>query len=136
MRNETFAKRLKEEREKKGWTQEYMANLLNIRIGTLSGYERNYRAPDLEMTSKIAGLLGVSVDYLLGLDENAPVHWWEKDTPPTNIELEKFIREQPNLRIFGDPLDEEVKDDVMLALRAAWEALKKEKTASKQPKGK
>jgi len=24
----------------------------------------------------------------------------------------------------------------MLALRAAWEALKKEKTASKQPKGK
>mgnify|MGYP000889343818 CR=1 FL=1 len=136
MRNEKFAKRLKEERGKKGWTQEHMAKLLNIKIGTLSGYERNYRTPDLEMTSKIANLLGVSVDYLLGLNDNEAGTWWEKDTPPTDIELDKFIREQPNLRIFGDPLDEEVKDDIMLALRAAWEALKKERTASKQPKGK
>jgi hypothetical protein len=76
------------------------------------------------------------VDYLLGLNDNEAGTWWEKDTPPTDIELDKFIREQPNLRIFGDPLDEEVKDDIMLALRAAWEALKKERTASKQPKGK
>jgi transcriptional regulator with XRE-family HTH domain len=115
--------------------QEYMANLLQIKIGTLSGYERGYRTPDLEMTKKIATLLGVSVDYLLGLDKKNTTPWWEKDIPPTDIELEKFIRAQPNLRIFGDPLDEEVKDDVMLALRAAWEALKKERTASKQPKG-
>lgn len=112
-----------------------MANLLQIKIGTLSGYERGYRTPDLEMTKKIATLLGVSVDYLLGLDKKNTTPWWEKDIPPTDIELEKFIRAQPNLRIFGDPLDEEVKDDVMLALRAAWEALKKERTASKQPKG-
>ncbi|WP_034630351.1 helix-turn-helix domain-containing protein [Desulfotruncus alcoholivorax] len=136
MRNETFARRLKDEREKRGWTQEYMANLLQIKIGTLSGYERNYRTPDLEMTKRIAELLGISVDYLLGLDEKDTTPWWEKDLPPTDIELEKFIREQPNLRIFGDPLDEEVKDDVMLALRTAWEVLKKERTATKQPKGK
>lgn len=136
MRNEIFSRRLKEEREKRGWTQECMANLLSIKIGTLSGYERNYRTPDLEMVKKIADLLGVSVDYLLGVEEKEGTHWWEKDTPPTEIDLERFIREQSNLRIFGDPLEEDVKDDVMLALRAAWEALKKERTAAaKRPKG-
>lgn len=133
--NEVFARRLKEEREKRGWTQEYMANLLSIKIGTLSGYERNYRSPDLVMAAKIADLLGVPVDYLLGREDDANVLWLEKDNPPANIDLERFILEQPNLRIFGDPMSEEVKEDVMLALRTAWEVLKKERAAKKQPKG-
>lgn len=49
-------------------------------------------------------------------------------------ELEQFIREQPNLRVFGDPLSEDVKDDVMLALKTAWEVLKKQR-ADREPKG-
>lgn len=120
-----FGKRLKEEREKRGWTQEYMGNLLQIKIGTLSGYERNYRTPDLDMVTKIADLLGVSVDYLLGRGEGENVPWWEKADPPAPVELDMFIRNQPNLRLFGDPMNEDVKDDVMLALRTAWEVLKK-----------
>jgi len=130
--NNLLAKRLKEEREKRGWTQEYMANLLEIKIGTLSGYERNYRTPDLDMTMKIADLLGVSVDYLLGREEGDNTPWWEKGSPPAPIELDTFIRSQPNLRLFGDPMNEDVKDDIMLALRTAWEVLKKER-AKKQP---
>ncbi|HPZ43598.1 MAG TPA: helix-turn-helix transcriptional regulator [Bacillota bacterium] len=133
--SKVFARRLKEEREKRGWTQEYMAGLLQIKIGTLSGYERNYRTPDLDMVTKIANLLGVSVDYLLGRDRGEDIPWWEKDSPPAAIELDKFIRSQPNLRLFGDPMSEDVKDDVMLALRAAWEVLKKERAAKKQPEG-
>jgi transcriptional regulator with XRE-family HTH domain len=126
-----FAKRLKEEREKMGWTQEYMANLLEIKIATLSGYERNYRTPDLDMATKIANLLGVSVDYLLGRDEGESVPWWEKNNPPAAVELDNFIRNQPNLRLFGDPMSEDVKDDIMLALRTAWEVLKKQQAAKK-----
>jgi len=134
MQNETFTRRLKEEREKRGWTQEHMAKLLNIKIGTLSGYERGYRTPDLEMANRIATLLGVSVDYLLGREKDA---WLENDRPPSEIELDTFIRKQQNLRIFGDPMSEDVKEDVMLALRTAWEVLKKERAAKKQqPKGK
>lgn len=136
MSNEVFASRLKKEREKKGWTQEYLAKQLSIEIGTLSGYERNYRSPNLDMVKKIAEALSLSVDYLLGLDDKENVHWWEKDAPPGDIELGDFIRENSNLRIFGDPLSDEVKEDVMLALRTAWEVLKKERAAKKQPKGK
>ncbi len=127
-----FSRRLKEEREKRGWTQEYMAGLLQIKIGTLSGYERNYRTPDLEMVTKIANLLGVSVDYLLGRAEGETTPWWEQVSPPPAVELDKFIRNQPNLRLFGDPMSEDVKEDIMLALRTVWEVLKKEKTAGKK----
>lgn len=123
--NKVFAKRLKEEREKRGWTQEYMANLLNIKIGTLSGYERNYRTPDMEMTGKIADVLAVPVDYLIGRGESENISWWEKANPPAPIELDDFIRNQPNLRLFGDPMNEDVKDDIMLALRTTWEVLKR-----------
>jgi transcriptional regulator with XRE-family HTH domain len=131
-KSNVFSRRLKEEREKRGWTQEYMAGFLQIKIGTLSGYERNYRTPDLEMVTKIANLLGVSVDYLLGRTEGENTPWWEKASPPAPVELEKFIRNQPNLRLFGDPMSEDVKDDIMLALRTAWEVMKKEKAARKK----
>lgn len=64
----SLGKRIKMEREKRGWTQEYLANLLNIKIGTLSGYERGYRQPDIQMLQKIADAFNVSTDYLLGRD--------------------------------------------------------------------
>ena len=130
-----FAKRLKEEREKRDWTQEYMAGLLDIKVATLSGYERNYRTPDLDMATKIADLLGVSVDYLLGRDEEDNIPWWEKNHPPTPVDLDNFIRTQSNLRLFGDAMNEDVKDDIMLALRTAWEVLKKQKADKKRPEG-
>ena len=64
--SEVFAKRLKEEREAKGWSQKYMAEMLNLTNGTISGYERNYREPDFLTLSKITELLNVSAAYLLG----------------------------------------------------------------------
>lgn len=64
--SEMFARRLRQEREAQGWTQMYMAGLLGITNGTISGYERNYREPDIETLIKIANLLETSVDYLVG----------------------------------------------------------------------
>lgn len=136
--NELFAARLKEEREKRGWTQDYMANLLGIKSATLSGYERCYREPDLTMLEKIADLLKVSVDYLMGREDTVETErpWYEKDKPPTDVDLEEFIRAQPNLSLFGDPVHEDVKEDIMLALRTAWEFLKKDRDLKKDSKGK
>ena len=64
--SEIFAKRLKESRTLKNLTQEQLSNKLGISIGTLSGYERNYREPDLTTVSLLAKELDVSTDYLLG----------------------------------------------------------------------
>jgi len=132
-----FGRRLKELREQKKLTQSELAKLCGLGESTISFYESGKREPSYKILFCLAEKLNTTPNYLLTgehqQDRNTP--WWEKDSPPSEIELEQFIREQPNLRIFGDPLDEAVKDDVMLALRAAWEALKRERTA-KQTKGK
>ena len=73
MKIETVGLRIKEEREKRGWTQAFLADKLNIKIGTLSGYERGYRNPDIDMLSKIAATFGVTTDYLLGHESKKPV---------------------------------------------------------------
>jgi transcriptional regulator with XRE-family HTH domain len=61
-----IGKRLREIREKKNWTQTYVAELLNIPKNTYNGYENDVRGVSEEMLIKLADLFGVSVDYLLG----------------------------------------------------------------------
>ncbi|WP_161821283.1 helix-turn-helix domain-containing protein [Sporotomaculum syntrophicum] len=136
MENE-FGARLRKLREQRKLTQSELAKLCDLGESTISFYESGKREPSYKILLNLAEKLNTTPSYLLtGNYEKDNSPWWEKDNPPAAIELEYFIRNQTNLRIFGDPLDDDIKDDVMLALRAAWEAIKKEKTASKQPKRK
>jgi len=70
----SFAKKLKEEREKYAkLTVRQMAELLGIPIETYRNYESvgvRHREPDLDMLLKIARVLEVSIDYLLGNEKN------------------------------------------------------------------
>ena len=66
-----FAKNLKREWMLSGLTQKQMAEKLGISYRTYQNYElttQNNREPDLETLCKIAKILDVNVDYLLGLD--------------------------------------------------------------------
>lgn len=58
--------RIENLRERAKVTQEELAEALHIGRSTLSGYETNRRAPDLEMLCKMADYFGVTTDYLLG----------------------------------------------------------------------
>lgn len=62
--------RLKKEREKRNWSQKFVAEKIGITNTVLSNYERDYRDPDTETLKKLADLYGVSTDYLLGLTDN------------------------------------------------------------------
>ena len=66
---ESIGDRIRARREQLGWTQAKLAEMLNIKVGTLSGYERNYRIPDARMLQLLAGAMKVSSDYLLGLSQ-------------------------------------------------------------------
>lgn len=62
----TLGERLRYLREKRGWSQTLVCKKLGISNSTLSGYERDYREPDTDTLSRLAGLYGVTTDYLLG----------------------------------------------------------------------
>ncbi|GIO03438.1 hypothetical protein J5TS2_41060 [Brevibacillus halotolerans] len=67
----SLGSRLKQARENKRLTQIHVAKKLGISNGTLSGYERNYRDPDTETLSQLAGIYEVSLDWLIGITSSS-----------------------------------------------------------------
>lgn len=61
-----YGLRLKELREKNGYTQETLAKKLNTSRSRIGMYEQGKRQPDFEMQEAIADLFNVSIDYLFG----------------------------------------------------------------------
>ena len=62
--------RLKEIRNIKGLSQKELSEKLNLKQNTISSYESSSIQPSLENLIKIADILDVSVDTLLGRDAN------------------------------------------------------------------
>lgn len=61
----SFTEQLKKARKNKGYTQEYIADIMGITKSTYCGYETGKRKPDIEKIKQIADILGVSGDFLL-----------------------------------------------------------------------
>lgn len=61
-----FSQRLKELREQREWTQEYLGSLVNVSDVTINRYEKDNRKPDQKLLRSLADIFDVSIDYLLG----------------------------------------------------------------------
>jgi hypothetical protein len=58
----------------------------------------------------------VSVDYRFGRIDNPFIpFWWYRDTLPTDMELEEFLK-KANVHFDGVPLNGEDKEDIMTYL--------------------
>lgn len=62
----TFHERLKILREEKGFTQQHLAEVLNLTSGAVSHYENGTNEPTIDTLIRMADVLNVSVDYLVG----------------------------------------------------------------------
>ncbi len=65
-----FSQRLKEAREKKGFTQRYLAEKVSVTPASLSAYEKGTSIPSLPVVKKLSEVCDVSIDWLCGLTEN------------------------------------------------------------------
>ena len=78
-----FAKRLREYRLKKDMTQEALAKAVGISPQSVSKWERSDGYPDITLLPKIARVCGVTVDSLLGNDEETieeAIRWFLTQT--------------------------------------------------------
>lgn len=120
-----FKKRLRELRLDRQMSQQELAESLGVSRGAIGMYEQGKREPDSTILQRIADFFGVTVDYLLGRSNyRAP---WEKGGK-ADIDLEEFVRNQSNIKLMGDPLSEETKEDVLLFLKTAHEFIVHKKT--------
>lgn len=71
-----FGARVKALRKQRGWTQKELAAKLGVRPAHLNKYESGLHAPPIEKLAELAGILGVSLDYLVTGDpaEGVPLH--------------------------------------------------------------
>ena len=65
MELKAMGRRIKTGRERKGYTQEQLAERLNLSVQHVSVIERGIKAPKLETFIKIANELQVNADFLL-----------------------------------------------------------------------
>lgn len=83
-----FAKRLKEARQGKGWSQTELAKAANTTATTVSKYEAGSETskPSLELAVSFAQVLGVSLDWLCGIEQNT-----EKANRITDFDVKSYL---------------------------------------------
>lgn len=62
--------RIKEEREKRQWTQDYLAETLNVSRQTISKWEVGSTYPDIDRLVQISNLFGITLDSLIKGDDS------------------------------------------------------------------
>lgn len=72
-------------RELKGISQTELARQLGVVRSTICQYEKGNRQPDTETLLKLADFFGVTVDYLLGREDDTPAN---VHTPTTSEHTE------------------------------------------------
>lgn len=96
-----FGEKIKQLRIEKEWTQEYVANQLNISMGALSRYETGmYEPKSLDLIKDFSILFDVSTDYLLGTSNERH--------PYSNIDSD-LIRIGLSKKVYGDPTENQKK---------------------------
>lgn len=88
----SFSKRLTEARKKKNISQDELAKMLNTKGPVIGRHERDEMKPSIEAASKMADILEVSLDYLVG---KADDHL-DKTTLNRILEVQKLPTEKKN----------------------------------------
>lgn len=85
---------LQKAREAKGWTQVKLSMEVGISQQSVTYYETGTRIPSLEVAEKLAKTLGVTIDYLLGNDDEFTNAYYNLDR--TNQETIMLIIDKLN----------------------------------------
>ena len=67
----SFGKKIAMLRKDKDWSQTDLANELNTSVSVVSRYERDEMTPSVDTAKRVAELLGTTVGYLLGENDEA-----------------------------------------------------------------
>ncbi len=81
-------------RKEKKWSQLELAKNINASREIISRYERNESLPSIDMIIKIADIFGVTVDYMIGHNENSS---FDKQTVDRIKNIQKMDVETKNI---------------------------------------
>lgn len=129
--------RIAQLREQRGLSQKELAERLEVSKSTVGHWESNIRRLQDEYILKLANFFGVTTDYLLGNQKPALT---KKEKNDIGLEVEKLLdglSTQADINFYGEPLTEEGKESLKMAIQMAMELNKmkaKEKFTPKKYK--
>ncbi|MBQ5901483.1 MAG: helix-turn-helix transcriptional regulator [Clostridia bacterium] len=123
-----FAKRIKELRIKKGYTQAELGMMLDISPSAIGMYEQGRREPDSHIIMELSRIFGVSADYLLSGGEQGP-----REVEDALDNMRESLKSTGGLMFKGTLLDEQDTEKLFDAmLLAANILLKRRDTDDKE----
>ncbi len=123
-----FSEKVKDMRNKKGMTQQELADALGVSLRTVTNYETGDRYPKKrEMYAKLADILDVDTNYLLTEDEEFLAKASDEYGLRGERQARELIMRVDGLFSGGEMADEDM-DEMMHAIQEAyWRAKKKNK---------
>ena len=108
-----FNEMLKYLRQRAGYSQQDLADLLKISKSTIGMYEQGRRSPDYETLEKIADIFNVDMNFLMGgkTKESTPEYYIN----PEIAKLAQELFETPGMRILFDAARDSDPKDLQMA---------------------
>ncbi|ODA40377.1 helix-turn-helix transcriptional regulator [Desulfosporosinus sp. BG] len=112
---------LTELRNKRGLTQDQMADALDVKRPRYNSWENNIAKPDIEMLQKIAKFHNVTPNYILNFKPSNPAPSWA--TAKDKRDFKKMLEEDDDLMFDGIPIESEDRQRIKDVLTGLfWDA--------------
>ena len=121
--------RIREARERAGYSQKELAEIIGVAQNTFHGYESGKHDPKSELLSKIATACNVTVDFLLGRDTEHPSviqvdfghgEMDAKKAPPLSGEAMRLAKDYDSLDRWGRQALRELAETELKRMRNAF----------------
>ena len=128
--------RLKELRMQNRLTQQQLAEMLGVTQAALSGWENEKSGIDNGSLLKCAKIFDVSIDYLLGRQEQLPElnNKDKREIQEILDDTEQQLLSQDGLMLDGVPATDEDVQKIIMAMKMGMEMIKKENKAKFTPR--
>ena len=129
-------KNLKLLRKQHNLSQKEIGNIFHASQNTVSQWENGTRKPSYDIIQEIADYFDVSVDYLLGRQEQLPELNSKDKREIQEIldDTEEQLLSQDGLMFDGSPATDEDVQKIIMAMKMGMEMIKKENKAKFTPK--
>jgi len=121
---------LTELRNKKGLTQDQIADALDVKRPRYNSWENDIAKPDIEMLKRIAEFHNVTPNYLLDFDASTSGPTWA--TSKDKRDFKKMLEDDGDLMFDGVPIEDEDRQRIKDVLTGLfWEAKQMNKRKKK-----
>ena len=129
-------KNLKLLRKQHNLSQKEIGNIFHASQNTVSQWENGTRKPSYDIIQEIADYFEVSVDYLLGRQEQLPELNSKDKREIQEIldDTEQQLLSQDGLMFDGSPATDEDVQKIIMAMKMGMEMIKKENKAKFTPR--